>query len=165
LIAPPGRSRLLRRTARATSSKVSLWRRRASSLTSMRTSYGRTAASSICEISGRPASASRASSASRFSVRSSASPWIVTLMTSLRFTSRDTTGSSMSAGKFGIASMRSFTSASTRSRSASCSVSTTTSPAPSLALDVTLSTPVMPSTASSTRRHTPCSTSAVVAPG
>ena len=71
---PPGRSSDEPRTAATTASKERPWRSSASSETSIAISSGRTEASETSEISGSAASSSRACSARRFSVRSSASP-------------------------------------------------------------------------------------------
>ena len=101
---PPGRSSDERRTAVATSSKVSPWRRSAASETSIEISYGRALAISTSEISGSSDSSLRIRSEVAFSARSSAAPDTARSMTcSLAIISR-MIGFSVSSGSVSMAS-------------------------------------------------------------
>ena len=73
-------------------------------------------------------------------------------------------GFSVSSGKVSRASMRFFTSSNDRDASASSNNSTWTEQRPSFAVERICLTPSIPSSSSSMRMHTPCSTSSGAAP-
>ena len=162
---PPGRSSEARRMAEATRSKVSPYRRSASSEISIAISYGRAMARSTWVISGRAERSSRTRSPIRLSVRWSAGPDTATLMTCRRITTSVMTGSSASSGNVSMASTRVLTSPRSFWTSASGSSSTVTVPAFSAAEERISSIPWRSCTASSTRTTTPSSTSSGAAPG
>ena len=140
---PPGRSSDDRLTARATSSKVSPYRRSAASETSTAISYGRALTMSTWEISGMAVRSLRIRSASALSTTSSARPDSAMSTTWLRAVISRTIGVSVSVGKVVIASTRLLTSSTTLRASAPSSSSMSTVPAPSDAVDVSC---LMPST-------------------
>ena len=162
---PPGRSRLPRRTAAATSSSVRPWARRASFETSIEISYCRTPETRTSEIVGSEVRSSLTRFAISLRVRSGASPKIAISMTRPSAVSATTSGSSASTGKLVIRSMADLISSSVFDSSVPSDSSASTTPTFSEATLVTRSTPWMPVTRSSIRRTIACSTSSGDAPG
>jgi hypothetical protein len=130
----------------------------------MEISYGRVFASSTCVTVGSAAISSRTRCPRIFSVRSSVGPVSAMSMTPRCGVANVMTGFSVSSGNVSSASTRFLTSSRARLSSASSKSSTRTMQEPSFAVDWMRSTPSMPSSSSSIRMQTPCSTSSGAAP-
>ena len=128
-------------------------------------SSGRTEASETSEISGSAASSSRACSARRFSVRSSASPEMAIESTCRGNSACATVGRSASSGQLSMASTRARISAMRRDTSSPECSSIETLATPSAAVARMRFTPERPCTASSMRVASASSTSPGEAPG
>ena len=142
------------------------WRRSASSLSSICISRSRAPSSDTKETSGSARRASRSASAAwRSSPSSRVGDETASMAALCSGSVRTTSGCSASkGGKFSMRSTAVRTSCTTSTASAKVSSSTVTTPTPSCAVEVTRSTPTMPSRLSSTRRLTSSSTSAGAAP-